>query len=103
MKDCGMPMPEETMILRDVARQLGRVDGFDQDEAESKRDERAVILRRLLASKCDTLKALELAYRLFDACPRLVECFRKEGGYVFGVGSIRDCRAYSALARGFAI
>jgi hypothetical protein len=28
---------------------LGRVDGFDQDEAESKRDERAVILRRLLA------------------------------------------------------
>jgi hypothetical protein len=29
------------------------VDGFDQDEAESKRDERAVILRRLLASKCD--------------------------------------------------
>ena len=52
---------------------LGRVDGFDQDEAESKRDERAVILRRLLASKCDTLKALELANRLFDACPRLVE------------------------------
>jgi hypothetical protein len=30
---------------------LGRVDGFDQDEAESKRDERAVILRRLLAWK----------------------------------------------------
>ena len=84
-------------------RELGRVDGFDQDEAESKRDERAVMLRRLLASKCDTLKALELANRLFDACPRLVECFRKEGGYVFGVGSIRDSRAYSALACGFAI
>jgi hypothetical protein len=33
------------------------VDGFDQDEAESKRDERAVIVRRLLASKCDTLDA----------------------------------------------
>jgi hypothetical protein len=47
--------------------------GFDQDEAESKRDERAVILRRLLASKCDTLEALELADRLFDACPCLVE------------------------------
>jgi hypothetical protein len=30
---------------------LGSVDGFYQDEAESKRDERAVILRRLLASK----------------------------------------------------
>jgi hypothetical protein len=78
---------------------LGRVDGFDQDEAESKRDERAVILRRLLASKCDTLEAFELADRLFDACPCLVECFRKEGGHILGVGSIRDCRTYSALAR----
>jgi hypothetical protein len=36
------------------------VDGFDQDEAESKLDERAVILRRFLASKCDTLEAFEL-------------------------------------------
>jgi hypothetical protein len=36
------------------------VEGFDQDEAESKRDERAVILRRFLASKCDTLEAFEL-------------------------------------------
>jgi hypothetical protein len=52
---------------------LGRVDGFDQDEAESKRDERAVILRRLLASECDTLEAFELADSLFDACPCLVE------------------------------
>ena len=86
-----------------VPELLGRVDGFDQDEAESKRDERAVILRRLLASKCDALKALELANRLFDACPRLGECFRKEGGYVFGVGSMRDCRTYSASAYGFAI
>jgi hypothetical protein len=48
---------------------LGRVDGFDQDEGESKRDERAVILRRFLASKRDTLEALELADRLFDSCP----------------------------------
>ena len=48
------------------------MDGFDQDEAESERDERAVILRRLLASKCDTLEAFELADRLFDACPCLV-------------------------------
>ena len=82
---------------------LGSVDGFDQDEAESKRDERAVILRRLLASKCDTLEAFELTDRLFDACPCLVECFRKEGGHTFGVGSIRDCRTYSALARGVAV
>ena len=82
---------------------LGRVDGFDQDEAESKRDERAVILRRLLASKCDTLEAFELADRLFDACPCLVERFRKEVGHILGVGSIRDCRTYSALARGVAV
>ena len=84
-------------------RELGCVDGFDQDEAESKRDERAVILRRLLASKCDTLEAFELADSLFNACPCLVECFRKEGGHILGVGSIRDCRTYSALARGVAI
>ena len=58
------------------------MDGFDQDEAESKRDERAVILRRLLASKCDTLEAFELADSLFNAYPCLVECFRKEGGRV---------------------
>ena len=82
---------------------LGRVDGFDQDEAESKRDERAVILRGLLASKRDTLEALELADRLFDACPRFVECFRKEYWNVFGVGSIRDCWAYSALAGGLTV
>ena len=82
---------------------LGCVDGFDQDEAESKRDERAVILRRLLASECDTLEAFELADRLFDACPCLVECFRKEGRHILGVGSIRDGRTYSALARGVAI
>ena len=40
--------------------ELGRVDGFDQDEAESKCDERALILRRLLASERDTLEALDL-------------------------------------------
>ena len=86
-----------------VGTGLGRVDGFDQDEAESERDERAVILRRLLASKCDTLEAFELADSLFNACPCLVECFRKEGGHILGVGSIRDCRTYSALARGVAV
>ena len=82
---------------------LGRVDGFDQDEAESERDERAVILRRLFAPKGDTLEALELADRLFNACSRLVECFREESGDVFSVGSIRDCRAYSALPCSLAV
>src|SRR6516225_4301863 len=82
---------------------LGRVDGFHQDEAEGERDERAVILRRLFAPKGDTLEALELADRLFNACSRLVECFREESGDVFSVGSIRDCRAYSALPCSLAV
>ena len=52
------------------------MDGFDQDEAESKRDERAVILRRLLASKCDTLEAFELdkGIAVID-----VECVKEAG------------------------
>ena len=82
---------------------LGRVDGFDQDEAESKRDERAVILRGLLASKCDALESFELPDRLLDTGAPLVEHLRKEGGNVFGVGSIRDCRTHSALTCSVAI
>ena len=82
---------------------LGRVDGFDQDKAESKRDERAVIARCLLAAQCDALEPFEFADCLLDTGPPLVKNFRKEGGNVFGVGSIRDCRAYSALTCGFAV
>jgi hypothetical protein len=74
------------------------VDGFDQDKAESKRDERAIILRRLLTSKCDTLEE-----PLVRCVPAPCKVFWKEGGHVFGVGSIRDCRAYSALACGSAV
>jgi len=79
------------------------MDGFDQDDAESKRDERAVILRRLLASKCDALESFELPDCLLDTGAPLVENLWKEGGYVFGVGSIRDCRTYSALTCSVAI
>jgi hypothetical protein len=75
-------------MRRDYAQGLGRVDGFDQDEAESMRNERAIILRRLFTSKGDTLEPLELADRLFDACSRPVEHFREEGWDVFGVGAI---------------
>jgi hypothetical protein len=82
---------------------LGRVDGFDQDEAESKRDERTVIPRCLLAAQCDALESFELADCLLDTGAAFVENSRKEGGNVFGVGSIRDGRAYSALTRGLAI
>ena len=57
---------------------LGRVDGFNQDEAECKGYEGSVVLRGLLASECDAFEALEFADGLLDACPRLVEYFRKE-------------------------
>jgi hypothetical protein len=40
---------------------LGRVDGFDQDKAESERDERTVIPRCLLATQSDALESFELA------------------------------------------
>ena len=56
---------------------LGRVDGFDQDEAECERDERAKVACGLLASERDALESFELADRLLDTCPCLVERFRK--------------------------
>ena len=79
------------ITLSAAPARLARVDGFDQDKAESKRDERAVILRR--PSKCDTLEALELADRLFDACPRLVKCFGKKAGmsvWSFAAAGVTD-------------
>ena len=42
-----MPRRLQVLAPSPSSIDLGRVDGFDQDEAESKRDERAVILRRL--------------------------------------------------------
>ncbi len=57
---------------------LGRVDGFNQDEAECQGYEGSVVLRGLLASERDAFEALEFADGLLDACPRLVEYFRKE-------------------------
>jgi hypothetical protein len=73
---------EAFQTLWNVGLRLGRVDGFDQDEAESKSHEGTVVARGLLASERDALEALEFADRLFDACPCLVECFREEGGSV---------------------
>ena len=61
---------------------LGRVDGFDQDEAERERDEGAVIAGGLLAAERNALEALELADRLFDAGACLVEGLWKERRFV---------------------
>ena len=67
MQDClGSPSPQSW---------LGRVDGFDQDEAEGERDEGTVIARSLLATKGDALEALEFADGLLDARPRFVEVY----------------------------
>src|ERR1700704_5187774 len=68
-----------------------------------KRDERIVIPRCLLATRCDALESFELADCLLDTGAALVQNFRKEVGHVFGVGSIRYRRAYSALACGLAV
>src|SRR3954471_9383613 len=69
-----VPIESRNHILQETEpawQQLGRVDGFDQDEAEGDGDEGTEVLCCLLASKRDPLKAFELADRLFDARPRL--------------------------------
>jgi hypothetical protein len=46
---------------------LGGVDGFHEEEAESKGNHGAVILGRLLAAELYTLEPLQLANELLDA------------------------------------
>jgi hypothetical protein len=60
------------------------VDGFDEDEAKSKGDERSVVLDRFLATERDTLEALELAHKLLNAGSSLVERLREESRPVLG-------------------
>src|SRR3954471_672200 len=45
---------------------LGRVDGFDEDEAQSECDEGSEVLVRFLATERNALEALELADELLD-------------------------------------
>ena len=71
-------LPVALKLSRSKSNQLGRVDGFDRDKAECQGYEGSVVLRGLLASECDAFEALEFADGLLDACPRLVEYFRKE-------------------------
>jgi len=61
-------------------RSLGHVDGSDEDEAEREGDDRAVVLRRLLASERNPLEALRLADQLLDAGAAPVEQPRKKAG-----------------------
>ena len=60
------------------------MDGFDEDEAESKGHNGAVVLGRLLAAERNSLEALELTDKLLDAGARPIERFRKECRPVLG-------------------
>jgi len=60
------------------------VDGFDEDEAESKGNNGAVVLGRRLAAERDPFEPLELANELLDAGAGAIERFRKEPWPVLG-------------------
>src|SRR3954467_2679933 len=79
---------------------LGRVDGFDDDEAQSECDEGSEVLGRFLAAERNALEALELADEVFDAGAGAIERLREEGRPVLGRGLDRDHRADAALAGG---
>src|SRR4051794_19005784 len=76
--------PSFLQPIRVCRHALGGVDGFDEDEAESKGNDGAVVLGRLLAAQRHTLEALELADELFDAGAGAIERLREEGRPVLG-------------------
>ena len=86
-----------------VLANLGRVDGFDDDETECKGHDGAEVSVCLLAPQRHAFEAFEFANRLLDAgaCP--IERLRKESGPVPLIGLVRDHRSDAALATGFAI
>src|SRR4051812_35558305 len=79
---------------------LGRVDGFDDDEAQSECDEGSEVPVRFLATERNALEALELADEVFDAGAGAIERLREEGRPVLGRCLDRDHRADAALAGG---
>src|SRR4051812_27528351 len=78
---------------------LGRVDGFDDDEAQSECDEGSEVLVRFLAAERNALEALELADEVFDAGAGAIERLREERRAVLGRGLERDHRADAPFAR----
>jgi dihydropyrimidinase len=67
-----------------TAKDLGRVDGFDDDEAQSECDEGSEVPVRFLATERNALEALELADEVFDAGAGAIERLREEGRPVLG-------------------
>jgi hypothetical protein len=74
------------------------VDGFDQDEGASERDEGSEVLRGLLAAQGDPFEALDLADALLDASASLVEDAGKEFGLCGGILAVRNGGADAAPA-----
>src|SRR4051812_2621911 len=96
---CGTPraLPKTRLISSEVGQELshyigaavcrhalGRVDGFDDDEAKSECDEGCKVLVRFLAAECNSLEALELAHKLLDTGAGSIECLREESRPVLG-------------------
>ena len=77
---------------------LGCVDGFNNDEPESERDECRVTDCRLLASERDAFEAFQLSESLLDPGASAVEEFGKETGFVLGVAFERNDGADPALS-----
>ena len=67
-----------TSQTKDATVVLGRVDGFDDDEAEGEGDEGSEVLVGFLAAERNSLEALELADKLFDAGAGAIERLREE-------------------------
>jgi hypothetical protein len=75
--------PPKQEFIR-VRPELGRVDGFDDDEAQSECDEGSEVLVRFLATERNALEALELADKVFEAGAGAIERLREEGRPVLG-------------------
>ena len=83
MFSAGHDIDELPESRRDPHR-LGRVDGFDDDEAKSKCDEGSEVLVRFLATERNSLEALELTHKLLDAGAGAIERLREERRPVLG-------------------
>src|SRR3954464_8455611 len=75
---------DASTTVPETCRVLGRVDGFDDDEAKSECDEGCKVLVRFLATERNALEALELADEVFDTGAGSIECLREERWPVLG-------------------
>ena len=73
----------QATISAGLRQNLGRVDGFDQDEPASETDDSFIADVGLLAPHSDAFEPLQLADRLFNARPQFVETRGKEAASLF--------------------